>query len=163
MKKPLLLILFVLAISLNLKAEGDTTIVEVWAHYGDTAPAWFTDGSEAEAEGGDNSFSGVERGIVYSDYSGHLYVSSRRAEDTDGDDIPDQGEPHVFILDPTTGTPPPFGLASLLTTGITSADEMYGGGYPLNNVCTTEDGSIFACNMTLASGPDIPGDEYVAI
>lgn len=163
MKTTLLLMIITLAINLNIRAEGDTAIVEVWAHYGDTAPAWFTDGSEAEAEGGDNSFSGVERGIVYSDYSGHLYVSSRRAEDTDGDEIPDQGEPHVYILDPMTGQAPPFGLASLLTTGITSADEMFGGGYPLNNVCTTEDGSIFACNMTLASGPDIPGDEYVAI
>ncbi len=35
---------------------------------------------------------------------------------------------------------------------------MYGGGYPINNVTVTEDGSIFGCNMTLASGPDIVGD-----
>lgn len=145
------------AISQTLQAQ-DTTFVEVWAHYGETAPAWFTDGSEAEI--GDNSWSGTERGIAYSKYSGHVYVSSRHADDTDGDGEPDgQGEPHIYVLDPATGEAPAFGVSKLLTTGITSADENFGGGYPLNNVVTTEDGSIFACNMTLASGPDIIGDD----
>jgi len=58
-----------------------------------------------------------------------------------------------------TGLPPAFGPSKLLTSGITSKDQFYGGGYPLNNVTCTEDGSIFACNMTLASGPDIVNTE----
>ena len=161
MKKSLLLILLSLVISLTISAQGDTAFVEIWAHYGENAPEWFTDGSEVEE--GDNSFAATERGIVYSDYSGHVYVSSRHAEDVDGDEILDWGEPHVYVLDPETGEPPLFGLNQLLTTGITSADEFFGGGYPLNNVTVTEDGSIFACNMTLASGPDIVTENGVNI
>lgn len=155
MKK--LLLPIVLAAAVLGTSTAQVTFTEVWALYGENAPDWFTDGTEAEE--GDNSFSGTERGIVYSDYSGHLYVSSRHAEDTDGDDVLDQGEPHVYVLDPLTGEAPAFGLSQLLTTGITSSDEAFGGGYPLNNVTATEDGSIFACNMTLASGPDIVGDD----
>ena len=136
-----------------LFAQDEVTFIERWAHYGENAPEWFTDGSEVEE--GDPSFAASERGIVYSDYSGHVYVSSRHPEDTDDDGVLDQGEPHVYVLDPETGEAPAFGLAQLLTTGITSSDENFGGGYPLNNVTTTEDGSILACNMTLASGPDI--------
>ncbi|MGC9344819.1 MAG: hypothetical protein ACP5E3_19075, partial [Bacteroidales bacterium] len=153
--KKLLLSGFLLfaAFNFTIYSQGEINFVELWAHFGENAPEWFTDGSEVEE--GDNSFGGVERGIAYSDYSGHVYVSSRHAEDTDDDGVLDQGEPHVYVLDPMTGDPPAFGVASLLTTGITSADENFGGGYPLNNVVTTEDGIIIACNMTLASGPDI--------
>lgn len=133
--------------------QDPISFVEVWAHYGETAPDWFTDGSEAED--GSPAYAGVERGIVYSDYSGHVYVSSRHALDTDSDGVLDTSEPHVYVLDPYTGRAPAFGVSKLLTTGINSSDQNYGGGYPLNNVTTTEDGSIFACNMTLASGPDI--------
>ncbi len=131
--------------------------MEVWAHYGENAPEWFTDGSEADQ--GDPSFAGVERGIVYSDYSGHVYVSSRHAEDIDDDGNLDRGLPHIYVLDPLTGEAPPFGVSQLLTTGINPGEPAFGGGYPLNNVVTTEDGSIFACNMTLASGPDIEGED----
>ena len=155
MKKHLLLFTFIIAVS-GL-SFGQVTFEEVWAHYGENAPAWFTDGSEVEE--GDNSFAGTERGIVYSDYSGHLYVSSRHAEDTNGDEILDQGEPHVYVLDPLTGLTPAFGVTQLLTAGIRSSDANFGGGYPLNNVTATVDGSIFACNMTLASGPDIIGED----
>lgn len=153
--KKLLLSGFLLfaAFNFTIYSQGEINFVELWAHFGENAPEWFTDGSEVEE--GDNSFGGVERGIAYSDYSGHVYVSSRHAEDTDDDGVLDQGEPHVYVLDPMTGEAPAFGVANLLTTGITSADENFGGGYPLNNVVTTEDGSIIACNMTLASGPDI--------
>ena len=158
MKKSLLLsIIFSLLLLHQGFSQGDISFVEVWAHYAENAPEWFTDGSEVEE--GDNSFAGVERGIVYSDYSGHVYVSSRHAEDTDSDGVLDQGEPHVYVLDPMTGEAPPFGVSQLLTTGITSGEPAFGGGYPLNNVVTTEDGSIFACNMTLASGPDIVGED----
>jgi len=160
MKKFLLISLFSLAFVLVVTAQ-DTTIVEVWAHYGENAPEWFTDGSEVEQ--GDPSFAASERGIVYSDYSGHVYVSSRHPEDVDEDGILDWGEPHVYVLDPESGEAPLFGLAQLLTTGITSSDEFFGGGYPLNNVTTTVDGSIFACNMTLASGPDIVSENGVAV
>jgi len=160
MKKTLLISLFSLAFALVVTAQ-DTTIVEVWAHYGEDAPEWFTDGSEVEQ--GDPSFAASERGIVYSDHAGHVYVSSRHPEDVDNDGILDWGEPHVYVLDPVSGEAPMFGLAQLLTTGITSSDEYFGGGYPLNNVTTTVDGSIFACNMTLASGPDIVSDNGVAV
>jgi len=157
MKKLLFITLvFLMAFSARSFAQ-DTSFVKVWEHFGETAPAWFTDGTEVEQ--GDNSFAGTERGIVYSDYSGHVYVSSRHAEDTDSDGTLDQGEPHVYILDPMTGLPPAFGPSKLLTSGITSKDQFYGGGYPLNNVTCTADGSIFACNMTLASGPDIVNTE----
>jgi len=160
MKKFLLFSLFSLAFMLALTGQ-DTTFTEVWAHYGENAPEWFTDGSEVEE--GDPSFAASERGIVYSDYSGHVYVSSRHPEDVDGDEILDWAEPHVYVLDPETGEAPVFGLAQLLTTGITSSDEFFGGGYPLNNVSSTVDGSIFACNMTLASGPDIVSENGVAV
>jgi hypothetical protein len=133
--------------------QDPITFVEVWAHFGENAPEWFTDGTEADD--GSPAYSAVERGIVYSDYSGHVYVSSRHALDKDSDGVLDTSEPHVYVLDPYTGKTPVFGVSKLLTTGITSADQNYGGGYPLNNVTATEDGSIFACNMTLASGPDI--------
>jgi hypothetical protein len=156
MKKTLLLGLF-LIFALSGKIFSQVSMVEVWSHYGGTAPTWFTDGTEADISG--NEFSGVERGIVYSDYSGHLYVSSRHGIDIDDDGILDNPEPHVFVLDPLTGNAPAFGVSSLLTTGINSNDADYGGGYPLNNVTTTPDGSIFACNMTLASGPDIVGED----
>ncbi|MEN8226904.1 MAG: T9SS type A sorting domain-containing protein [Bacteroidota bacterium] len=161
MKKPLLFIMVFLVLSFIGYAQGDTTFVEVWAHYGENAPEWFTDGSEVEQ--GDPSFAASERGIVYSDYSGHLYVSSRHPEDVDSDGTLDWGEPHVYVLDPETGEAPQFGLAQLLTTGIRSSDEFFGGGYPLNNVTSTVDGSIFACNMTLASGPDIVSDGGVTV
>jgi hypothetical protein len=153
MKKHLLFIFtLLLAVSVRLFAQ-DTAFVEVWAHYGENAPDWFTDGSEVED--GSPAYAGVERGIVYSTYSGHVYVSSRHAEDTDDDGVLDTSEPHVYILDPATGEAPAFGASKLLTSNITSADQYYGGGYSLNNVTATEDGSIFACNMTLASGSDI--------
>lgn len=159
------LLLFIIMVSLSgLKVSGQDSIsfVQVWAHYGENAPAWFTDGSESED--GSPAYAAVERGIVYSDYSGHVYVSSRHAVDSDDDGVLDTSEPHVYVLDPSTGEAPVFGVAQLLTSGITSADPMYGGGYPLNNVTATEDGSIFACNMTLASGPDIPLEGgYVAV
>ncbi|MCK9208799.1 MAG: T9SS type A sorting domain-containing protein [Salinivirgaceae bacterium] len=155
--KNFLLSIFTIVIAFCFKGYSqEINFVEIWAKYGDSAPNWFTDGSEVEQ--GDNSFGGVERGIVYSDYSGHVYVSSRHAEDTDSDGTLDQGEPHVYILDPMTGEAPAFGPSKLLTANITSADQYFGGGYPLNNVTCTEDGSIFACNMTLASGPDIIGE-----
>ena len=156
MKKIILSLFIGLTLHFNLLSQ-DTSFVEVWAFYGENAPEWFTDGSEVEE--GDNSFGGVERGIAYSEYSGHLYVSSRHAEDTDNDGILDQGEPHVYILDPLTGKAPMIGVSQLLTQGITSSDPDFGGGYPLNSVVTTPDGSIFASNMTLASGPDIVGDD----
>ena len=140
-----------------LNSAGQVSFVEIWAHHGENAPAWFTDGSEAE-DG--PAYAGVERGIVYSDYSGHVYVSSRHAIDTDDDGTLDTGEPHVFVLDPATGEAPQLGVSQLITTDITSTGAFYGGGYPLNNVTTTVDGSIFACNMTLASGPDIPQEDY---
>lgn len=160
MKKSLLPILFTLIISLMANAQ-DTAFVEVWAFYGENAPEWFTDGSEVDE--GDPSFAASERGIVYSDYSGHVYVSSRHPEDVDGDGTLDWGEPHVYILDPETGEPPLFGLSQLLTTGINSSGEFFGGGYPLNNVTATVDGSIFACNMTLASGPDIESENGTTV
>ncbi|MFZ5942427.1 MAG: T9SS type A sorting domain-containing protein [Bacteroidota bacterium] len=141
--------------------NAQVSFVEVWAHYGENAPAWFTDGSEAED--GSPAYAGVERGIVYSDYSGHVYVSSRHARDSDDDGVLDISEPHVYVLDPYTGEAPAFGVSSLLTQGINSSDEMYGGGYPLNNVTATADGSIFACNMTLASGPPLPQGDYELI
>ncbi|MEN8156769.1 MAG: T9SS type A sorting domain-containing protein [Bacteroidota bacterium] len=160
MKKALLLTIFTAVCLLNLSAQ-DTTFVEVWAHYGENSPEWFTDGTEA-AEG-DNSWSGVERGIVYSDYSGHLYVASRHAEDVDADGTLDWGEPHVYILDPATGeAATDAGLVQLMTMGITSGEAGFGGGYPLNNVTATVDGSIIACNMTLASGPEV-NDDGIAI
>jgi len=152
--------LFLFIFSL-IQAQGDTSFVEVWAHYGENAPAWFTDGSEVDQ--GDPSFAASERGIVYSDYSGHLYVSSRHPEDVDEDGTLDWGEPHVYVLDPSTGEAPAFGLSQLLTANITSSGEFFGGGYPLNNVTTTVDGSIFACNMTLASGPDIVSENGVTV
>lgn len=145
--------------SSDVKTVSTTVFNEIWSYYGDNAPEWFTDGSEVEE--GDNSFSGTERGIVYNSVDGYLYVSSRHAEDNDGDGVLDNGEPHVYVLDPKTGESPTFGLTKLLTTGITSADEMFGGGYPMNNVTVDESGQIFACNMTLASGPDIIGDDGV--
>lgn len=154
MKKQLHVLLTLITIAFTGHAIAqDTAFVEVWAHYGENAPAWFTDGSEVND--GSPAFAGVERGIVYSAYSGHVYVSSRYAEDTDDDGTLDTGEPHVFILDPATGEAPAFGSSKLLTSDITSTGQFYGGGYPLNNVTATVDGSIFACNMTLASGPDI--------
>ncbi len=159
MRKIILLLL--LTSTMHSISSAQVTFVEMWSHFGVDAPSWFTDGTEPEQTGGDNSFAGTERGIVYSDYSGHVYVSSRHAEDTNGDNVPDQGEPHVFVLDPMTGEAPAFGVSQLLTTGITSSDAWFGGGYPLNNVTTTEDGSIFGCNMTLASGPDIVGTDDV--
>ncbi|MEX0987843.1 MAG: T9SS type A sorting domain-containing protein [Bacteroidales bacterium] len=152
--KKLLLVSMMFSLTVLFSFGQDTiTFVERWAHFGENAPAWFTDGSEAED--GSPAYAAVERGIVYSDYSGHVYVSSRHAIDTDEDGVLDVSQPHVYILDPYTGEAPAFGLSKLLTTGINSSDENYGGGYPLNNVTATEDGSIFACNMTLASGPDV--------
>lgn len=154
--RKLLLFIYLSILCVGLNAQ-DTAIVEIWSHYGENMPEWFTDGSEVDE--GDNSFAGVERGIVYNSFDGYLYVSSRHAEDVDGDDILDRGEPHVYVLDPMTGLAPTFGLSQLLTTGITSSDQMFGGGYPLNNVTVDESGQIFACNMTLASGPDIVGED----
>lgn len=161
MKKPLLLTICALFFTLMIRAQGDTAFVEVWALFGENAPAWFTDGSEVEQ--GDPSFAASERGIVYSDVSGHVYISSRHPEDVDKDGTLDWGEPHVYIVDPETGAPPLFGLAQLLTSGIRSSDEFFGGGYPLNNVTVSDDGSIFACNMTLASGPDIVSEGGVSV
>ncbi|MGE4287260.1 MAG: T9SS type A sorting domain-containing protein [Salinivirgaceae bacterium] len=158
MKKLVLFVFMVIAAFFTkLSAQDtDTAFVEIWAHYGENAPEWFTDGSEVDD--GSPAYAAVERGIAYSDYSGHLYVSSRHAEDTDDNGVLDTGEPHVYVLDPLTGEAPAFSVSKLLTTGITSSDQNYGGGYPLNNIVCTEDGSIFACNMTLASGPDIPNE-----
>ncbi|MCF8380546.1 MAG: T9SS type A sorting domain-containing protein [Bacteroidales bacterium] len=158
MKKLLPLLLLTTFLYSGISAQ-EVSFVEIWAKYGVNAPAWFTDGTEPDQPGGDNSFAGTERGIVYSNYSGHLYVSSRHAEDNNSDGIPDRGEPHVYVLDPLTGSAPAFGIAQLLTSGITSSDANFGGGYPLNNVTATPDGSIIACNMTLASGPDIVGTD----
>ena len=152
--RKLLLFFIAVAIANLISAQS---FVEVWAHFGDNAPEWFTDGTEAEEY--DPSFSASERGIVYNAVDGYLYVASRHGENTDGEDGLDQGEPHVYILNPETGESSPFGLTKLLTTGITSADQMYGGGYPLNNVTVDESGNIFACNMTLASGADIVGED----
>jgi len=156
--KRLLLYLVLISVPGLYIAAQDVDFIEVWAHYGENAPDWFTDGSEADD--GSPAYAAVERGIVYSDYSGHVYVSSRHARDTDDDGVLDTNEPHVYVLDPLTGEAPAFGVAQLLTTGITSTDANYGGGYPLNNVTATVDGSIFACNMTLASGPPIVVDDY---
>lgn len=161
MKKLLLLIiLFSLITDFSFT---QVTFDSVWVRTNDNglAPAWFTDGSEVAI--GNPSFAACERGIVYSAYSGHVYVSSRHSEDTDGDQVIDTPQPHVYVLDPKTGEAPAFGVSQLLTQGITSANENYGGGYPLNNVTTTVDGSIFACNMTLASGPPIIVDDYELI
>lgn len=152
----LLLLLVILGGSV---ASGQVSFVKIWAHFGETAPAWFTDGVDIK----DPSHAASERGIVYSDYSGHVYVSSRHPVDTDADGVDDTPEPHVYILDPETGEAPAFGLSSLLTIGILSSDANYGGGYPLNNVTATVDGSIFASNMTLASGPDIEVEGYTLI
>lgn len=151
------LVLFTFAIFLVFLTFAQVDFVPVWVHCQDSAnaPTWFTDGSEVEQ--GDNSFAGTERGIVYNPIDGNLYVSSRHAEDTDGDDVLDQGEPHVYILDPLTGEAPTFGLSQLLTNDITSSGQYFGGGYPINNVTVDQSGQIFACNMTLASGPDIVG------
>lgn len=150
MKKNLLLSFLILSMLGVLNAQ-DTTITEIWAMYGETAPDWFTDGTEATTHG-ENSISGVERGIAFNSFDGQLYVSSRHHV---GENI--WCEPHVYVLDPLTGQTPPFKLTELLTTGITSeSPDGFGGGYALNNVVCTEDGSILACNMTLASGPDIP-------
>ena len=154
--KKLLLITFMAAFSVALTAQE---FVEIWSHYGDNAPEWFTDGTEADIY--DPSFSASERGIVYNPVDGYLYVASRHGEDSYGDEALDRGEPHVYVLDPETGEAPAFGLSKLLTTGITSADQNYGGGYPLNNVTVDESGRIFACNMTLASGADIVGSDGV--
>lgn len=159
MKKPLLFfILFTLFVHFS---AAQVSFDSIWIWSGENAPEWFTDGSEVEI--GDPSFAASERGIVYSPYSGHVYVSSRHAEDTDGDQIIDTPEPHVYVLDPKTGQAPAFGVAQLLTQGITSADQNYGGGYPMNNVVATVDGSIFACNMTLASGPPIIVNDFELI
>lgn len=146
-----------------LFAQDDTVkIITKWELYGETAPEWFTDGSEVED--GSPAYAAVERGIVYSDYSGHVYVSSRHAEDTDEDGKLDTSEPHVFVLDPETGKAPLIGADRLLTLDITSKNQsQYGGGYSLNNVTVTEDGSIFACNMTLASGPDVPSGNTMLV
>jgi len=142
----------------NIATFDTTAFTVIWSYTGDNAPEWFTDGSEAET-GGSPAFAGVERGIVYSPLTGHIYVSSRAAEDTDGDDVIDTPEPHVFVLDAITGQAPVFGIDRLITDGIKSTDQDYGGGYCLNNVTVSEDGSIFASNMTLASGPDIVGND----
>lgn len=152
------LILFTAAIFMVMLTFAQFDLVPVWVHCHDSAnaPAWFTDGSEGELS---PAFAATERGIVYNPIDGYLYVSSRHAEDTDGDEVLDQGEPHVYILDPLSGEAPAFGLSQLLTMDITSDGQYYGGGYPLNNVTVDESGQIFACNMTLASGPDIVGDD----
>ena len=150
-----------LSANVGMETVSATVFTEIWAHYGENAPEWFTDGSEVEE--GDNSFAGTERGIVYNTYDGYLYVASRHAVDADNDGVLDQGEPHVYVLDPKTGEAPTFGLTKLLTSGITSADENFGGGYPLNNVTVDESGQIFACNMTLASGPDIDVDGFTVV
>jgi len=151
MKKllPFSLILLTL-VFISSAAIGQVTFAEVWAYYGENAPSWFTDGTEPNAPGGDPSFAASERGIVYSPSTGHVYVSSRHPYDKSGEVV--GPEPHVYILDAASGeaaTP----LDQLLTIGITSDQPNYGGGYPLNNVTIGKDGSIFACNMTLSSGP----------
>ncbi len=154
-----LMLLMLMAWSSTMSFGQEVTFVPVWAHFGETAPAWFTDGVDPS----DPSHAASERGIVYNDVSGHVYVSSRHPEDTDADGVVDTPEPHVYILDPETGKAPAFGVSSLLTLDIKSADANYGGGYPLNNVTVSEDGSIFASNMTLASGEDILIEDYTLI
>lgn len=150
MKKTLLLSTMILGMLAGLVAQ-DTTITEVWTKFGGSAPDWFTDGTEA-TEHGENSISGVERGIAYNAVDGNLYVSSRHHV---GENY--WCEPHVYVLDPMTGETPAFSRVELSTDGIRSdSPDGFGGGYALNNVHCSEDGYILASNMTLASGPDIP-------
>ena len=72
MKKTLLITFTLFFLSTVLTAQ--ITFVETWAHYGDNAPTWFTNGSEVDQ--GDNSFAGTERGIVYNSIDGNVYVLS---------------------------------------------------------------------------------------
>lgn len=149
MKKSILFGCFALVASSLMAQKFEV----VWKKYGATAPEWFTDGSEA-VDG--NNFSGGERGVAFESEDAVIYVSSRPGVDTDDDGALDTSEPRVFMLDALTGEP--FsGRTELTTEGIQSVDENYGGGYPLNNVVTTPDGSIYACNMTLASGEEQSG------
>lgn len=161
MKRLLLLSFVAFFVLIGKLAAQDTSFVQLWVNCHDSAnaPSWFTDGSEPDLPNGDNSWAGTERGIVYNPIDGYLYVSSRHADDSDGDEQLDQGEPHVYVLNPLTGETS-VDAVSLSTLGITSANpSAFGGGYPLNNVTVDESGQIFACNMTLASGPDIEGTD----
>lgn len=160
--KRLLLLLSIILFSFSSSAQYSFDTVWVKTNDDENAPEWFSTGEEpSNLPGGDPSFGAVERGIAYNPVTNHIYVSSRHAEDLDGDD--DYcGEPHIYILDPLSGEPPTgFGAVDrLLTSNINSLHpENFGGGYPLNNVVVDDDGAIYACNMTLASGPDIVGTD----
>jgi hypothetical protein len=134
MKKSLL-VCFALLGYLATYAQQDTSFTQVWARYGATKPSWFSDTANTEA-----SFVGCERGIVYNPVTGHVLVASRAL-----------GIPNVYIVNALTGAD----LGELVNMGMLPGEEMEGGGYPLNNVTMSDDGQIFACNMTLASGPPL--------
>jgi hypothetical protein len=100
-------------------------------------PDWFSKGDETDA-----SWTGTERGIVYNPIEEQLYVSSRMG-----------GKPSIRIIDVKTGVD----KGTISTLGIQAGGPIAGGGYILNNIQVSDDGQIFACNMTLASGDDIAG------
>lgn len=124
--------MLMLGLILSLTTSAQEKFETVWERAGDTRPEWMSDGTAEE-----NSWNGTERGIVYNPVTGNVYVASRA-----------EGVPNVRIVDPLTGED----KGELLTMGMGAEEDLDGGGYPLNNVQVSEDGQIFACNMTLASG-----------
>ena len=164
MIKKFLILLFIVKTSFLECYAQSNAYNHVWSHFGADTPSWFTNGNEANTWG-DNSFSGVERGIAFNPVTNHVLVASRHAVDTNSDGSLDIAAPHIYILDSRTGLEPENDIAALSTKGITYHDiQGYGGQYPLNNITITQDHKILGCNLTLSSASnDINGDDSFSI
>ena len=51
--KKLLSLLFLTFFLISNTFAQEVSFVEVWSHFGDNAPTWFTDGTEPDQTGGD--------------------------------------------------------------------------------------------------------------